>query len=99
MLLLNDLLWVNFYWGVMNLLPVYPLDGGQAARALFEHRGGSRGRRRSLVVSAIVAAAVALLGLAEQNYYLLLLFGMLAVSSVQALESVSPRSFPRPYRR
>ena len=28
MLLVNDLLFVNFYWGLVNLLPVWPLDGG-----------------------------------------------------------------------
>jgi Zn-dependent protease len=32
--LLNDLLFVNFDWGLVNLLPVYPLDGGHAARAV-----------------------------------------------------------------
>ena len=30
-----DMLWVNIYWGLVNLLPVYPLDGGQIARELF----------------------------------------------------------------
>ena len=99
MVLLNDLLWVNFYWGLMNLLPVYPLDGGQAARALFEHYQPGRGLRRSLVVSAVVGGAVALVGLAEQSYYLVILFGLLAVSSIQALDSLSPRAVPRPYHR
>src|SRR5260370_36429350 len=58
--LVNDLLFVNFYWGLMNLLPVYPLDGGQAARALFESASPYRGRRRSLIVSAAGRAAGAL---------------------------------------
>ena len=97
--LLNDLLWVNFYWGLMNLLPVYPLDGGQAARSIFERYDSVRGRRRSLIVSAVIGGAVALFGLAEQRYYLVMLFGLLAVSSIQALELRSPRQTPRPYGR
>src|SRR5262249_23113383 len=27
----RDLLWVNFGWGIFNLLPVLPLDGGNVA--------------------------------------------------------------------
>lgn len=26
---LNAMIWVNLWWSVLNLLPVYPLDGGQ----------------------------------------------------------------------
>ena len=96
--LLNDLLFVNFYWGLMNLLPVYPLDGGQAARALFEHGHSFRGRRRSLVLSAGVGAAVALFGAVERNTYVVFLFGILAAASVQMLGAERQLFTPRPYR-
>ena len=33
--IIGDLLQVNILWGLMNLLPIYPLDGGQIARELF----------------------------------------------------------------
>jgi membrane-associated protease RseP (regulator of RpoE activity) len=92
--LLNDLLFVNFYWGLVNLLPVYPLDGGHASRAVFEQRDPCRGRRNSLILSAAVAGAVAVLGLVDRNLYLGLVFLILSVSSLQALESARPR----PYR-
>jgi stage IV sporulation protein FB len=97
-LLINDLLFVNFYWGLMNLLPVYPLDGGQAARALFEHAHPFRGRLRSLVLSAGVGAAVALLGAVERNMYLVFLFGALAAGSVQMLGAERQLFTPQPYR-
>jgi stage IV sporulation protein FB len=96
--LLNDLLWVNFYWGLVNLLPVDPLDGGHASRAVFEQRDPFHGRRNSLILSACVAGAVALFGLVERNLYMVLMFGILAASSLQALESASPRVTHRPYR-
>src|SRR5262249_17405717 len=32
----DDLLWVNWGWGALNLLPVLPLDGGNAAASLEE---------------------------------------------------------------
>jgi len=91
-ILLNDLLFVNFYWGLVNLLPIYPLDGGQATRAVFEQYNPRFGRRRSLLLSAIVAAAVALLGIAEHNLYMLVMFGILAAASVQAFDE-QPRPF------
>jgi stage IV sporulation protein FB len=84
--LINDLLWVNIFWGLVNLLPIYPLDGGQAARALFASHDRSRGVRRSLWLSAILSGVVALLGLLEHSVYIALMFGLLAVSSVQMLE-------------
>ena len=86
--LLNDLLWVNFYWGLVNLLPVLPLDGGHAAQAVLEQRDGYSGRRTALWVSAVVAAAVAVLAFAGKSFYLSFGFLVLAVSSAQAAEGM-----------
>ncbi|WP_224360543.1 M50 family metallopeptidase [Hyalangium versicolor] len=36
------LLWANFGWGVFNLLPVLPLDGGHVMAAVIRERGGRR---------------------------------------------------------
>jgi stage IV sporulation protein FB len=96
-ILMNDLMFVNFYWGLLNLLPVHPLDGGHAARALWEQHDPYRGRKHSLVLSAIVAGVSALLGIAEQNMGVVLVFAVLAVSSIQLLESANHG--PLPYRR
>jgi stage IV sporulation protein FB len=96
--ILNDLLYVNIYWGLVNLLPIYPLDGGRVSRALFEHRDPNRGIRRSLLVSAIVAAAVAVLGLATKSMYLLIMFGVLAAGSATMWEAQRRFTGSRPYR-
>jgi Zn-dependent protease len=45
---LHDLLWVNLGWGVMNLLPILPLDGAQALQALF-----SRGVRELSILTGL----------------------------------------------
>jgi Zn-dependent protease len=92
--LLNDLLFVNFYWGLVNLLPLYPLDGSHAACAVLERRDPYNGRRTSLLVSAIVGALLALFGVLERNLYLILLFGILAASSAQQLDSTRRRIVP-----
>jgi len=94
----NDLLFVNFYWGLVNLLPVWPLDGGHISRALLEQWDRFDGRRKSLITSAVLAALVALAGVFNHNNWLAVMFGILAVSSVQALEGTRRRVAPA-YRR
>jgi stage IV sporulation protein FB len=96
--LANDLLWVNFYWGLVNLLPVHPLDGGHAARAILEQVDPQNGWRKALILSATVAGAVALFGIFEQSYYLALMFVILAVTSLQLLDSAQPKVYRSPRR-
>ncbi len=62
-LLYISLVAVNLYWGVFNLLPVFPLDGGQVSKELCEARWGGRGLQTALKISIGVAAAVAVYGL------------------------------------
>jgi Zn-dependent protease len=76
----------------VNLLPVYPLDGGQASRALFEQSDPARGRRKSLILSVALAAAIAVAGVLQKSGYMVVMFAVLAVSSLQALEA--ERSHP-----
>lgn len=52
------LIFVNLWWGVFNLLPVFPLDGGQVCREVCE-AGSRNGTRLSLQISVWVAIAVA----------------------------------------
>ena len=94
----NDLLFVNFYWGLVNLLPVWPLDGGHISRALLEWWDRWDGRRKSLIASAVVAAAIALAAFARQNTWLAIMFLIFAVSSLQAMEGERRRNIPV-YRR
>ncbi len=54
----RQLLWVNLGWGLFNLLPVFPLDGGQVNRELCGMRWGVRGKRISLKVSFGIALTV-----------------------------------------
>ena len=53
--LYRQLIWVNLIWGLFNLLPVFPLDGGQATRELCGMKWGSRGKRISLQISFVTA--------------------------------------------
>jgi stage IV sporulation protein FB len=85
--LLDAILFVNIGWAVMNLLPVYPLDGGQISREVFILTTPREGIRYSLVLSMVAAGAVAVWALSRQDTYLAIMFGMLAFSSYQTMQA------------
>jgi len=49
--LFSSLVWVNLGWGLLNLLPIMPLDGGNIVAALFDFVAPSRGRLLASYVS------------------------------------------------
>ncbi|MDQ4069245.1 MAG: site-2 protease family protein [Actinomycetota bacterium] len=74
------LIWVNVIWGVFNLLPILPLDGGHVAADLF-------GLRTAQVLSLAGAAGLGLLGLYQGAPFLTLLafiFGGQALNAMRA---------------
>ncbi len=86
--LIYDLFYINIYWGLVNLLPVYPLDGGQISREVFGIFSGPDGVRQSLWLSVIVAAGLAVLALIRlEDQFLAILFGYLAYSSYTMLRA------------
>jgi stage IV sporulation protein FB len=93
-----DLILINLFWGLINLLPVFPLDGGQISRELFDRAMPGRGIRPSLWLSIAVAGLMCLNSLAAYNgqplipklpaggLYTALLFGLLALSNFMELQ-------------
>jgi Zn-dependent protease len=81
------LLFVNIAWGLLNLLPIYPLDGGRIARELFTLNNARGGIIKSLQLSIGVAILVAIYALVNRSLYTCILFGLLAYGNYQALQS------------
>lgn len=91
---ITTLLWVNIFWGLLNLVPVYPLDGGNITRELLLKFDPRQGVEKSLWVSTIAGGILALAGLLLFNsLYLTMLFGLLAFQSYQILSGRSPGRF------
>jgi stage IV sporulation protein FB len=87
-LLVVMLFWVNIFWGLINLVPVHPLDGGNVARHLLLQSDPRDGVRKSLWLSVIAGGVVAVAGLILfRSIYMALLFGFLAFQSYQSLQS------------
>lgn len=83
-----SLLWVNIFWGFLNLIPVHPLDGGTVTRYILIQTDPLNGLRTSLWVSVIAGGAMAIAGLLfMHSTYMAILFALLAFQSFQALQS------------
>ena len=69
--LLNQLYFINFWMLIFNLLPIYPLDGGQILRSLLWY---VIGRARSLYVASAIgfagASALAAYAVYEQSIWI-----------------------------
>src|SRR5215475_4403523 len=80
--LLRSLVWANLCLGLFNLLPAYPMDGGQILRALFSrHTDLSSATRRVIPIAHAVAMLVIVVGMllfiqgGYPDTYLLVTFG------------------------
>ena len=83
---LQIMLFINILWGLVNLLPVYPLDGGQVAREILLYRNPGEGIRQSLMLSIATAVLLAVYGL-RVDLFITLLFGYLAYMSYTTLRA------------
>lgn len=79
-------------WSVLNLLPILPLDGGQAMREILPGDPQSR-TRRAAGVSVVVAGAAALAALLLGQVFLGLFLMFFGLNNVLALRRLSA---PRP---
>lgn len=89
------LLFVNIYWGMVNLIPVLPFDGGH----VLEHALGPKRGRLTAAISGIVGLGVAILAGLSGMIWMALLFGMGAVQSYQRFNAEPSYSGASPQRR
>jgi Zn-dependent protease len=81
---LTSMIWVNLGWGVLNLLPVLPLDGGNIVASLMELLSPSRGRLFACYVSFAAIGLLLAVTIAFQQYPATLLLFFLGFSTYQA---------------
>ena len=82
---------INLWWGLVNLLPVFPLDGGQIARELLTHYRYRDGLEISLKISLLVGAAVSAYFFVHEETWPGFLFAALAIESLQYLQGMRYR--------
>ncbi len=74
---------ISIIWGLLNLIPIYPLDGGQILVSIL----GARRIKLSLTLSIICALAIAALFFLKGNYFGGLLLGYIAFENIKKLRS------------
>ncbi len=80
-LFIRHLLWINFWWGIINLLPVLPLDGGRITELFV------RPQKLVYQIGIAAGAAMALYAfLSLQSIYTAGLFGFLAWQNYKAMK-------------
>jgi Zn-dependent protease len=91
--LLSDVVWVNLGWGVLNLLPILPLDGGNVLRAIAQHlMSDDRGERAARYTSIAVAVAIGIFALTSHYRFGALMLAYFAFFNYQALRASSATS-------
>jgi len=86
--LISDIVWVNLFWGVFNLLPILPLDGGNALRSVVQMTKLLDAELVVRIVSLLTLGLVGLLLLASRglgNLWNLILLANFVMINVQGL--------------
>lgn len=84
---LDFVLWVNLGWGILNLLPILPLDGGHIASSLAGIVAGDRGRIAARVFSIVLTVTIGLWALLAGEWWIAVLGVVLTYANVQGLRA------------
>jgi Zn-dependent protease len=81
-----SLFWyVNAFWGLFNLLPIMPMDGGNALRSFLMFVGAPRLAEVGTRVLGITIAAPIAIYAGTRNIFIAMFLGMFAINNVQSL--------------
>ncbi|MGH7174297.1 MAG: site-2 protease family protein [Gemmataceae bacterium] len=97
------MVFINLFWALVNLLPIWPLDGGQITReisqAILPQRGATFSLGISLVVSGLLAIHMLMASRGHPlipylnfgDMFLAIFFALFCVSSFAALQAENER--------
>ncbi len=84
-LVLHDLRYTAVGWGLLNLLPILPLDGGHALRAVLGRWFPAKAERVTLLVSCATASLGAAYAIATHNTFLGWYGAFFALTNISSL--------------
>lgn len=90
--ILGQLLFVNVIWGLVNLLPVLPLDGGRVCQEICSSFAPYRGTLYAAWIGVIVGGLAAAYFFTQKDNYPAFLFLMLAFTNFNIIQEWRERS-------
>jgi stage IV sporulation protein FB len=85
----RNLVWINMMWGLVNLLPIWPLDGGRITEILFSWYDRSRGARWCHILSLLAAGILAVMAVAfSLGLPLIIFFAYFVMINFQVLQTL-----------
>jgi len=90
--------YANIWWGALNLLPMLPLDGGNALTQLLNVWTNGRGERPARIVSIVIAGVAAPLSFLFLSFWPALLAVSFMASNWRGLRDLSDREHDAPMR-
>ena len=85
--------YINLYWGLVNLLPIWPLDGGQVAAVVLTAANRWSGMRWTHILGLALGAVAAVVFFAREMQPAALLFAYLAFGNFQAMQAERARGW------
>lgn len=83
----SNLMWINIVYAIINLFPLFPLDGGQVLEAILGMTGVRTARLWALRVSVLTGILGALLMVNLGLTGTAVMFGLLVMMNVQMLQA------------
>jgi Zn-dependent protease len=87
-----DLIEINFWWGVLNLMPIWPLDGGRIAEVGLGRVNPREGTRWAHTLSLVAAGAIALWFASESRWWMAVWFGYFGYVNYEILQGMHKSS-------
>lgn len=95
---LSSLLFVNIGWGVLNLIPMLPLDGGNVLHQVLDAATSGKGERAARIVSLGIAAVLTPIAFVKWSVWAALLGASFVATNWRGLKDLRAREYDAPMR-
>ncbi len=79
---------INLLWGILNLFPIWPLDGGQISGVILSMVNRRKGMGRAHVISLLAAGLLAMWMIQKRDLFMGIFFAYFAFINYQVLQSM-----------
>ena len=87
---------INFFWGVFNLAPMLPLDGGNVMRSFLNIVSNGRGEKPARIVSIVIGGLLCAFALSRRELWLGALGAFFTWANIQAYRQTDARNADLP---